>query len=361
LAAAQDAGDADMVKLVRDRGAEEVWDYVRSGRGRTTLAQRAAQIDLAELARQTDAAGARFLIPGDAEWPAGVRDLSWSDPVGGFGGEPIGLWVAGPADLGGLGAAVAMVGSRASTAYGEHVAADWAVGIAERGHAVISGGAYGIDACAHRGALAADGVTVAVMAGGLAQLYPPGNSALLARVAAAGAVVSEYPPDRPPSRARFLVRNRLIAALSRATVIVEGAVRSGAQNTVSWALSLQRVVLAAPGPVTSAMSVTPHRLVRSGEAILVTSVEEILAALGPVDSAVPDYQRAVPTVLDSLSAGQKTVREAMPARRSVGVDELCAVTGESAPSVLASLGGLSQLGLVSQPSPGLWRVVPRPA
>jgi DNA processing protein len=174
---------------------------------------------------------------------------------------------------------VAVVGSRASTAYGEHVASEWGAGLAEAGHPVISGGAFGIDACAHRGALAAQGVTVAVMAGGLESFYPPGNSALLERIAHKGAVVSEYPPDAPPSRARFLVRNRLIAALSQATLIVEGALRSGAQNTVSWALSMQRMVCAVPGPVTSAMSVTPHRLIRQGQATLVSSVDQLVSVL----------------------------------------------------------------------------------
>jgi len=356
LAAANDAGDLGLVKLVRDEGARGVWDYLRSGRGRTSIARRAAGVDLDALRRRTDEIGARFLIPGDEQWPAGVGDLTWSDPVGGVGGEPLGLWVSGPVDLSTLGKAVAVIGSRASTAYGEHVAADWGVGLAEKGHVVVSGGAYGIDACAHRGAIAAGGVTVAVMAGGLATFYPPGNSALIEKVKHAGGVVSEYPPDHPPSRQRFLVRNRLIAALSQATVIVEGAIRSGAQNTVNWALSLGRVVMAAPGPVTSAMSVTPHRLIRSGEAILVSSAKEILDVVEPVDSTIPDYPRSPSTLIDSLTDNQKKVYEALPARRSICVDELSVLTGESALSLLVSLTNLVQAHLIEESPPGMWKL-----
>jgi len=358
LAAANDAGDLGFVRLVRKEGACGVWEYIRSGKGKTAIARRAAAIDLDLLRRRTDEIGARFLIPGDEQWPVQVDDLSWSDPVGGFAGEPLGLWVSGPADLSALGKSVAMVGSRASTAYGEHVAADWAVGIAEKGRPIISGGAYGIDACVHRGTMAAGGTTVAVMAGGLAQFYPPGNSSLLENVRKSGGVVSEYPPDHPPSRSRFLVRNRLIAALASVTVIVEGAVRSGAQNTVNWALSLERPVLAVPGPVTSVMSATPHRLIRSGEAILATCPNDVLAVLGPIDSAIPDYPRDPPTLFDSLTESQKKVMDSLPARRSVGLDELSILTGESAPSLLICLSHLAGMDMVTEDSPGKWKVHP---
>ena len=360
-AAANDAGDVGFLKLVRKEGACEVWDYIRSGKGKTAIARRAASIDVDVLRRRTEEVGARFLIPGDEQWPTRVDDLAWSDPVGKLGGEPLGLWVSGPVDLAALGKSVAMVGSRASTAYGEHVAADWAVGIAEKGHPVISGGAYGIDACAHRGAMAAGGTTVAVMAGGLAQFYPPGNSSLLENVRKSSGVVSEYPPDHPPSRSRFLVRNRLIAALSSATVIVEGAVRSGAQNTVNWALSLERPVLAVPGPVTSAMSATPHRLIRSGEAILATCPDDVLAVLKPVDPGIPDYPRTQETLFDTLTDVQKKVCDALPARRAVGLDELSIVTGESIPSLMICLAQLAGMNLVAEPSPGLWKLRPRMA
>jgi len=358
LAASHDSGDAGLAKLVRESGAAEVWEYLRSGRGQSGLAARAAAVDLDRVARRTAAVGARFVIPGDDEWPPGVADLAWGEPVGGFGGEPFGLWVIGPADLGALGAGIAMVGSRAGTAYGEHVAQDLAAGVAEQGYPVISGGAYGIDSAAHRGAIAVSGRTVAVMAGGLAQLYPPGNEPLLKAVVEHGGVVSEFPPDTPPSRSRFLIRNRLIAALAAATVVVEAAVRSGAQNTVSWALSLSRPVLAVPGPVTSAMSVTPHRLIRNGEATLVTGVDDVLAAVRPLDPGIPDYNRAQPSLFDALTPEQKVIQEALPSRRSVSVDELAALTGQPVLPVMAALGQLERLGLVTRTPDGYWRVRP---
>ena len=150
---------------------------------------------------------------------------------------------------------VAIVGSRASTAYGEHVAGELGHQLAERGWTVVSGGAFGIDAAAHRGALAAEAPTVAVLACGVDRPYPAAHGALLHRIAETGLLVSEWPPGAAPHRHRFLVRNRLIAALTRGTVVVEAAARSGAQATARRARKLGRQVLVVPGPVTSAMSV----------------------------------------------------------------------------------------------------------
>ncbi len=354
LMAAQDAGDLGLAGLIRQHGPVEVWRYLRSGKGQTELARRAATIDTDALAHRTDAVGARFLIPGDDEWPPGLADLSWSEPVGRRGGEPIGLWVAGPLALNRLRPSLAMVGSRAATAYGEHVASDFGAGLAEAGCTTVSGGAYGIDACAHRGALAARGATVAVMACGLGRLYPPGNSALLEQIRRTGAVVSEYPPDQPPSRARFLVRNRLIAALAQATVVVEAGLRSGAQNTVSWTLSLQRPVLAVPGPVTSALSVTPHRLIRDAEAVLVSDVSEVLEMIRDPDPTRDDRRFQQPTLFDDLSEEQKRVQEALSARRGACVDELVVTTGLTVAAVLVCLTHLKQIGLAREPTPGMW-------
>ena len=149
------------------------------------------------------------------------------------------------------GAAVAVVGARACTPYGEHVAAELASGLGDRGWTVVSGGAYGIDAAAHRGALAVDGPTVAVLACGVDVAYPAAHDGLLRSVRACGAVVSELPPGARPTRRRFLDRNRVIAALGRGTVVVEAAIRSGALNTAGHAEELSRTVMAVPGPVTS--------------------------------------------------------------------------------------------------------------
>jgi len=358
LASVHDAGDARLHALVGREGAVEVWDHLRSGHGNTAMSRRAAMVDLSDVVKRTQAVGARFVIPGDQEWPVSVEDLSWSDPVGGFGGAPLGLWVIGK-NLAESSPSVAVVGSRASTTYGEHVAADWGAGLTERGWTVVSGGAYGIDACAHRGAIAGGGLTIAVMAGGLAQLYPPGNTALLRKVCEVGTVISEFAPDCPPSRARFLVRNRLIAALSQGTLIVEGGMRSGAQNTVSWALSMQRVVMATPGPITSALSVTPHRLIRSGEAILVSSVDEVISALGPADTSIPDYPLQQPTLFDTLTPTQQAVYESMPGRGGISMDELCVLTGETALTLLAVLAQLTQASLITEAAPGTWKLTHR--
>jgi DNA processing protein len=359
LAACTQAGDPELAKLVREQGAVEVWEHLRSGKGSTSLARRAQLLDVSAIEDQTKDCGARFIIPGDAEWPQSLQDLSWSEPVGGMGGEPLGLWVIGPTMLSELSAGVAVVGSRASTSYGEYVASQWAGGLAEQGCAVISGGAYGIDASAHRGALSAEGVSVAVMAGGLQHYYPPGNSALIERIAHKGAVISEHPPAVPPSRARFLVRNRLIAALATTTLIVEGALRSGAQNTVSWALSMQRLVMAVPGPVTSAMSVTPHRLIHQGQATLVSSVDEVLAGMKPINTDIADFTRTQPTLFDSLTDHQKHVFEALPARLGKSIDELVQVTGDNVMNLQVCLTGLLAMGLVKQTDAGRWLAIPQ--
>ncbi len=357
LCAIRGGGDSGLARLVSEEGAAQVWDYLRRDERGGALASRAKRVDLDEVKRQTSLCGARFITPSDEEWPVCLADLSWSPGLGKLGGEPLGLWVVGQ-NLGrAYSPGIAIIGSRASTAYGEHVASDLAFDLAERHYSVISGGAYGIDACAHRGAIGAGGMTVAVMAGGLAEFYPPGNSALIGRVRDCGAVISECAPDQPPSRSGFLIRNRLIAALGQATVIVEGAVRSGAQNTVSWALSIGRPVLAVPGPVTSAMSATPHRLIRDGEAVLVTSVDDVVAAVKPLDTALQERVWADPLPEDQLPDLDKRIFDALPKRRGLGVDELCDVTGESAMDLLGVLTRLEEAGLATETKAGEWKAV----
>ena len=183
-----------------------------------------------------------------------------------------------------------MVGSRAASAYGSHVATELSAELAGLGWTVISGGAFGVDACAHQGALAVSGCTVAVLASGLNFGYPKGNSDLFAAVAHTGVLVSECPPDRRPTRPGFLVRNRVIAALSRGTLVVEAAARSGALNTARHARELNRLIMAIPGPVTSEQSAGCHELIRESGAALVTGVRDIIEFLAPLgdDGAGPD-------------------------------------------------------------------------
>ncbi|HET7723577.1 MAG TPA: DNA-processing protein DprA, partial [Propionibacteriaceae bacterium] len=212
-------------RLVGSAGAEAAW--ARLLRDESPQGVRARRLDLDTVERETRLRDLRFVHRASGEWLSALDDLESTGAVGGIdGGRPLGLWVAGPMSLSEIGATgVAIVGSRASTPYGDTVASELAAELAEAGTVIVSGGAFGIDAAAHRGALSSDGATVAVMACGLDQLYPRGNDALLRRVRDTGLVVSEYPPGATPTRHRFLTRNRLIAAIASATVIVEAAAR----------------------------------------------------------------------------------------------------------------------------------------
>ena len=205
-------------------------------------------------------------LPGDEEWPGQLDDLGDS--------RPIGLWVRGTANLR-LWAlrSVAVVGARACTEYGAHLATTLGAALAERGWTVASGAAYGVDGAAHRGALAADGPTLAVLASGVDHAYPRGHTELLARIAEQGLLVAELPPGAHPTRSRFIQRNRVIAALTRGTVVVEAELRSGSLVTARRALALGRYTMGVPGPVTSGLSAGVHQLLRS-EGVLVTDADE---------------------------------------------------------------------------------------
>lgn len=224
------------------------------------------------LLEETYRAGARLIIPEDDEWP--------TDAFNGLDDPPFALWAHGPLKLNQAAAnGVAIVGARSSTAYGERVATDMAYGLTELGYVIVSGGAYGIDTAAHRGALVADdGRTVAVLPCGVDVAYPKAHADLFDRIAGTGLLVSEYRPGATPQRERFLARNRLIAALSAGTVVVEASERSGSLNTASRAYGLGRVLMAVPGPVASAMSAGPHLLIRNG-AELVTNAGDVATVL----------------------------------------------------------------------------------
>jgi len=218
---------------------------------------RSAEVDVDVMLADLDRAGGALVAPGDDAWPCGLDDLGDA--------APFALWCRGSLPVGR--ASVAIVGSRASTGYGERVAFDLAAGLVARGVAVVSGGAYGIDAAAHRGAIAGDGPTLVVLAGGVDRGYPAGNVRLFEEaIGTGGGVVSEMPPGALPTKSRFLQRNRLIAAMTGATVVVEAAWRSGALSTAHHAVDLMRPVGAVPGPVTSVASAGCHRLLREGAA-----------------------------------------------------------------------------------------------
>lgn len=210
------------------------------------------------------------LLPGDEHWPVGLDALG--------GDAPVALWVSGHAELlrGPMSRRIAITGARACTAYGEHVTGEIATALTPE-HTIITGGGYGIDIAAHRAHLAAGAPGIAVMAGGVDRLYPVGNTQTLQRVASTGLLLSEQPPGTPPSRARFVQRTRLIAALAGATLIVEAGYRSGALTVAHRALALGRAVAAVPGPITSAASAGCHRLMQDGEAHLITSAADLTA------------------------------------------------------------------------------------
>ena len=359
LACVLEAGQERWSVRVDREGPEALWDQLR--RNESPMGERARRLDVDSVERETALRGFRFVHPGSPEWPPRLDELNATGAVSGIeGGRPLGLWVAGPMQLTELGdSGIAIVGARASTAYGDTVASELASELAEAGTVVVSGGAYGIDAAAHRGALASDGATVAVMACGLNELYPRGNDALLRRIRTEQLMVSEYSPGTPPSRHRFLTRNRLIAALSSATVIVEAAVRSGAKNTVAWAQALGRPVLAVPGPVTSALSVTPHRLIREAQAALVTNAHDVLAELGPLGVLQPPLVDPESRPTDDLDPSELSVREAFPARRAISVDELGMLVGLRVGECLAVLASLAARGQVEPLGDGRWRLARR--
>jgi DNA processing protein len=267
------------------------------------------------------------------------------------------LWASGPARLDEVSArAAAIVGTRAATAYGEHVAADLAAGLAERDVAVVSGGAYGIDGAAHRAALACEGVTLAIVAGGIDNPYPSGHSSLFHRIRQDCLLVSEYPPGVAPGRLRFLTRNRLVAALSGATVVVEAGLRSGAANTAAWAGVLGRSVCAVPGPVTSAASAGCHVLLRDG-ATLVGRAEQVVELVGRIGELAPQEPHPA-RPLDGLGPAEKWVYDALPARGAHTVDEIAMLAALPAHQVLGPLTMLEFAGLVER-ADGCWRIVRR--
>jgi len=295
--------------------------------------------------------GLRLIVPGDPDWPTQLDDLGDA--------RPLLLWVRGSADLRySCMSSVAVVGARAATGYGLHVAMDVAASLAEEGLTLISGGAYGIDAHAHRGALAADGLTVAVLAGGLSYGYPKGHAALFEAIAARGVLISECPPDQAPTRPGFLIRNRLIAALSRGTVVVEAALRSGALNTARHARELCRPVMAVPGPVTSDQSAGCHELIREYGAMCVTCARDVLEHLRPAgeegEGAAP---RCGPAVMrDKLDSVSTAVLEHVPVRGGRGPASIAIRAGVDLDTAVRTLGLLAAAGFVRRCDQG-WRAI----
>ncbi len=355
LARCSEPGDTALVRRVARVGAPQVVEELVLGesplaRAEVTAARLGARsrqglADVAEAdSRAAERIGARYVVPGDKEWPTQVDAL----------GEraPLGLWVAGAADLRLLGlCSLAVVGARASTAYGDGIARALAGDLAVAGWTTVSGGAFGIDAAAHRGALAAGGATVCVLAGGVDVPYPRAHDTLIARIRSCGLLVSEAPLGGAPMRQRFLTRNRLIAALTRGTVVVEAALRSGSRTTASEAAKLARMVMAFPGPVTSPMSQGCHALLRTPGTLLVTSSRDVLD-LTRGETSVP------PEPAPALSAREARLLDAVPVRRPVGLDRLPRLAALPTDEALTALGMLEAEGLVERRAAGWLRRSP---
>jgi DNA processing protein len=364
-------GDVTLTGLVSRHGAEAVVAGLRDGNTFGLEQARAWRLRLDGYDPASDlevagGCGARLVCPGDEEWPACLDDLAGvlglsrrgasatygsgagGDPIRN-GGVPLALWARGRGHLSDLCArSVALVGSRAATAYGTEVAGDIAYSVASRGVSIVSGAAYGVDGAAHRGALGAGAPTVAVLACGVDVSYPRGHATLLQRVVDDGLVLSEVPPGTSPSRIRFLVRNRLIAALGRGTVVVEAALRSGALNTARWAEQLLRPVMGVPGPVTSAMSAGVHQLIRDGIACLVTDGDEVLETVSEMGEHLAPVRAGETRPRDHLDELTMRVLEAVPAVRAVGTDRIARTAGLPVHEVQVKLGRLLLQDFVEQ-------------
>ncbi|WP_034385748.1 DNA-processing protein DprA [Herbidospora cretacea] len=350
-----ETGDETMGRQIAAHGAEAVLAGIRAATLEGVDERKAAAWRMRALAAgdpDDDLARFRFVVPGDPDWPEQLDDLGDARPTG--------LWVDGKGDLRRACArSIALVGSRAASAYGVNVASELACRLSDRGYSVISGGAYGIDAAAHRGCLAGPSPTVAILACGVDVSYPAAHQDLFAAIREEGLVISESPPGVNPTRLRFLVRNRVIAALSRGTVVVQAAPRSGALNTAHHAFQLNRQLMAIPGPVTSDVSVGCNNLIRLGKAVCVTSADEILEQVGQAGDDIAPIPRGPVTRRDLLSLESKRILDAMPGGLGViGPSEVALKAGLPLPVALGCLGSLEAGGYLKREGNG-WRLTAR--
>ncbi|WP_329336900.1 DNA-processing protein DprA [Streptomyces sp. NBC_01352] len=355
LARVIEPGDEVAGRWAREYGVREVVRRLRGGgvplpgvsdkRWAGLLGRAAAAEPGRDLAVARDA-GVRFVGPGDAEWPGQLDDLGDA--------RPLGLWVRGKPSLRMWALrSVAVVGARACTEYGAHMAATLAADLAERGWVVVSGGAYGVDGAAHRGALGAGGATVAVLACGVDRPYPRGHTQLISRIAEQGLVIGELPPGDHPTPSRFVLRNRVIAALTRGTVVVEAAHRSGSLVTARAAQRLGRHTMGVPGPATSGLSAGVHELLR-GEAVLVTDAAEVVELVGDMGELAPDRRGPV-LPRDLLDAAARRVLAALPGRRAAMPDEIARGALTTRDDAIARLYELRSLGYVERHGDG-WKL-----
>ncbi|MGW1072573.1 DNA-processing protein DprA [Streptomyces sp. NPDC002537] len=341
-------GDERVGRWLRELGAEALVRGLTgagpppTGAGKERLAgcrARAAALDPRRDLDRVTGMGGRFLCPGDREWPGQLDDLGDACPIG--------LWVRGDANLR-LWAlrSVAVVGARACTDYGSYVSATLGAGLAELGWTVTSGAAYGVDGAAHRGALTAGGATMAVLACGVDVPYPRGHTELIDKIVEQGLVLAELPPGGHPTRSRFVLRNRVIAALTRGTVVVEAEYRSGSLVTARRARELGRYTMGIPGPVTSGLSAGVHELLREG-ACLVTDAAEIAELVGDIGELAPE-RRGPLVARDLLAPALAAVLEAVPGGPGGDRDLIARNACRDKGRTLRALHELQALGFVER-------------
>jgi DNA processing protein len=310
----------------------------------------------------------RLITNADKHWPIGLANLGLA--------EPAMLWLRGSAEcLSTSTQSAALVGSRTATEYGFEATASLVQGLADAGVAIVSGGAFGIDAIAHRAALTVETPTIAVMAGGIDRLYPRSNESLLRAIIDQGAVISEVAPGTSPTKWRFLQRNRIIAAMSCATVVVEAGYRSGAINTANHAIALNLAVGAVPGSIFSATSAGCNRLIADRKAQVVTSAKDVLELIrnnsetlnfnesGFMAHTSESLEQNPASNLAGVSAAQSSVvSNLLPLDLRVydaigfssrTLDQICLSAGLTSNEALQALGSLTLLGLVSS-NQGSW-------
>jgi DNA processing protein len=301
-----------------------------------------ARISLAAIRHAIDAAsgvGAHFINQQSKHWPQRLNDLEKH--------KPRGLWLIGKPELL-TRDAISFVGSRMASTYGEYSTGELVAPLVNGEFSVVSGGAYGVDAMAHRAALALEGDTVAVMAGGLDRLYPSGNADLFQKVAEKGCLVSEMPPGAEPTKWRFLQRNRLIAALGLATIVIEANPKSGAVSTANRALELGRPLGAVPGPINSPGSHGCHRLIRESSATLITSAEDILEMIGLAETGTQ-------AELSGLGALETRVNDVI-GHSGANMEKICHEGGLTRSEAQLGLSGLLLAGLVEHGPRGWHRM-----
>ncbi|MDH6237484.1 DNA-processing protein DprA [Cryobacterium sp. CG_9.6] len=345
---------ARVAAVLIDAGYDDSEDELgtRLDQGLLRWRPRLNSVEVERSLAQAARVGARLLLPTDALWPRSLNDL--------LAHTPLALWWRGTeAALASIPQSIALVGARAATGYGEHVAMEAAAGLVDRGFTIVSGAAYGIDGTAHRTALASHGSTVAFLAGGVDRFYPAGHDGLLAKIATDGAVLSELACGSAPTKWRFLQRNRLIAAASLATVVLEAGWRSGSLNTASHAATLGRPLGAVPGPVTSPTSAGCHRLIREFDAVCVTTAAEMAELVGERSVQVPlDYAEADGSTSDpeARTSDQVRVFDALSGRLPRPLPDIARRAGLSTSAVRAALGALDVDGVVGERGAGWVRL-----